>query len=96
MFLAQLGEAYGLTGDRERARAVLDKLLELARNSYVAPYHFAYVHAGLGEEDAAMDYLEQAYEQRSGAIYGIKRSFLFANLRTHPRFAALLKKMNLA
>jgi serine/threonine protein kinase/tetratricopeptide (TPR) repeat protein len=96
MFLAQLGEAYGLTGDRERARAVLDKLQELARNSYVAPYHFAYVHAGLGEDDAAMDYLEQAYEQRSGAIYGIKRSFLFANLRTHPRFAALLKKMNLA
>jgi len=43
-----------------------------------------------------MDCLEQAYEQRSGAIYGIKRSFLFKNLRTHPRFAALLKKMNLA
>jgi hypothetical protein len=56
----------------------------------------AYVYTGLGEQEAALDWLEQAYEQRSGAIYGIKGSFLFTPLRSHPRFIALLKKMNLA
>ena len=66
------------------------------REQYVSPYHFAYVHTGLGEHDAAIDWLERAYEQRAGAVYGIKGSFLFADLRGHPRFVALLRKMNLA
>ena len=32
----------------------------------------------------------------AGAIYGIKGSFLFALLRLHPRFVALLRRMHLA
>jgi hypothetical protein len=56
----------------------------------------AYVYTGLGEQDAALDALEQAYAERAGAMYGIKGSFLFTALRPHPRFAALLRKMNLA
>jgi hypothetical protein len=43
-----------------------------------------------------MDYLEQAYEERGGALYGIKGSFLFTDLRSHPRFKALLGRLNLA
>src|SRR5207245_2844751 len=50
---------------------------------------------GLGEQDAAIDLLEQAYEQRSGDVYGIKGSFLFTTLHSHPRFVALLRKMHL-
>jgi hypothetical protein len=43
-----------------------------------------------------MDQLEVAYEQRAGAIYAIKGSFLFAPLRSHSRFVALLRRMHLA
>jgi serine/threonine-protein kinase len=93
---AQLGQAYAMTGRPEKARAVLRQLEERARREYVAPYHMAYVHTGLGETDAAMDWLERAYEERAGAVYGIKTSFVFAPLRGHPRFTALLKRMNLA
>jgi hypothetical protein len=56
----------------------------------------AYVYTGLGRYDDAMDQLERASEQRSGSIYGIKGSFLFKPLRSHPRFIALLVRMNLA
>ena len=42
-----------------------------------------------------MDLLERAYEERAGSVYGIKGSFLFTPLRSHPRFQALLGKMNL-
>lgn len=38
---------------------------------------------------------ELTLEERSGAIYGIKGSYLFASLRDHPRFQALLRRMNL-
>jgi hypothetical protein len=34
--------------------------------------------------------------QRAGPAYGIKGSFLFAPLREHPRFQALLVEMRLA
>jgi eukaryotic-like serine/threonine-protein kinase len=95
MLLGQLGQAYALTGNVGQAREVLQKLHERARQGYVSPYHFAYVHTGLGEQDEAIDWLERAYEQRAGAVYGIKGSFLFTSLRSHPRFTALLKKMNL-
>ena len=47
-------------------------------------------------EFRAMDFLERAYEERAGSVYGIKGSFLFTTLHTHPRFKALLRKMNLA
>jgi tetratricopeptide (TPR) repeat protein len=96
LWLAQLGEAYALAGNVERASAILHELEEQSRTRYVAPYHLAYVYTGLGQLDRAMDCLEQAYEQRSGSVYGIRGSFLFAPLRGHPRFKALLHKMNLA
>jgi serine/threonine-protein kinase len=64
MFRAQLGQAYAIAGYPEKARAVLADLHRLAAEQYVSPYHFAYVHTGLGEYDAAIDWLERAYYQR--------------------------------
>ena len=40
-------------------------------------------------------WLERGYEDRGGAVYRTQGSFLFASLRAHPRFKALLRKMNL-
>ena len=96
LWLGQLGEAYALSGMRDKAIAILDRLLERSRAGYVSPYHLAYVYTGLGRYDEAMDRLEQAEAMRSGSIYGIKGSFLFKPLRSHPRFVALLERMNLA
>jgi serine/threonine protein kinase/tetratricopeptide (TPR) repeat protein len=95
LFRAQLGQALGMAGHEGRARAILAELEALARTQYVAAYYLAHVHTGLGEREAAIDCLERALEERSGAIYGIKGSYLFASLRDHPRFQALLARMNL-
>jgi TolB-like protein/Tfp pilus assembly protein PilF len=94
-WLGQLGEAYGLAGRTEDARAVLAQLATQAQIRFVSPYHFAYVHTGLGEPDRALDYLERAVKERTGPAYGIRGSFLFAPLRPHPRFRALLEQLNL-
>ena len=96
MFQSQLGQAYAMTGNIEQARIILEELRDRATREFVSPYHFAYIHAGLGEADLAIDWLESAYEKRSGYIFGIKGSFLFRNLRGLPRFESLLRSMNLA
>ncbi len=96
LYIAQLGQAYARVGRPADARAILGRLEELSRDRYVSPYHMAYVHTGLGEHERALDWLERAYEERAGGIFGMKGSFLFAPLRSHPRFTALLRKMNLA
>jgi len=96
LWLAQLGEAYGIVGNVAGARDVLRQLEELSRRRFVSPYHMALVYTGLGEQETAIDWLERAYEGRSGPVYSIKGSFLFTSLHGHPRFTALLKKMNLA
>jgi serine/threonine-protein kinase len=95
LYLGQLGEAFGMAGRTEEAREVLRRLDELSTQRYVSPYHKAYTYTGLGEHERALDFLERAYEERTGAVFGIKGSFLFTPLRSHPRFIALLRKMNL-
>jgi adenylate cyclase len=83
-------------GKPDEARAVLQRLETWTRERYVSPYHLAYVYTGLGDFDRAIDMLERSYRERAGAIYGVKGSFLFTPLHAHPRFIALLRKMNLA
>ena len=96
LYLGQLGGMYGLTGRTEQARRVLAQMGSMARERYVSHYHMAYVFTGLGEHDLALDRLELAYAERGGGLYGMKGSYLFRPLRSHPRFVALLRKLNLA
>lgn len=94
MWLGQLGQLHGLLGHTARARAIVAELGARSRQRFVSPFVRAYPHVGLGEHHVAMDLLEEAVALRSGAVYGVKTSFLFAPLRGHPRFAALLRQMN--
>jgi serine/threonine-protein kinase len=96
LYLAQLGQALARAGKIDEARDILRQLEDLSKQRYVSPYHMAYVYTGLGENDRAMDFLEKAHEVRSGGIFGVKGSFLFASLRGEPRFKELLRRMNLA
>ena len=95
-WIAQLGLAYGLTGHTDKAREILRQLESEATRGYVSPYQLVFVHTGLGEYDRALDLLEHSVQEHAGAAYGINGSFLLAPLQSHPRFRALLRKMNLA
>lgn len=95
LWLAQLGQAYAMAGQSAKAHEILEELETRAESGYVPPYHLAYVYTGLGDADGAVEWLERAVAERSGAIYGIKGSFLFARLHGHAGFQALLRRMNL-
>jgi serine/threonine-protein kinase len=95
IWLAQYGQACALLGRTAEAREILARLEDPARAKPAAPYHIAWVYAGLGDRERALDLLERAVAERSGAVYGIKGSFLLTSLHGHPRFEALLRQLNL-
>ena len=52
-------------------------------------------HAFLGENQEALTYIEKMYETRNRSIIGIGNNVFFKDLRSEPRFQAILKKMRL-
>jgi serine/threonine protein kinase/tetratricopeptide (TPR) repeat protein len=66
--LGELGHAYAKSGRVREARAVLERLEELERTTYISPLEFAAVYAGLGDLDAAFEWLDRAYEERTSQL----------------------------
>ena len=90
---SSLGHAYGVAGNSVRARSVLAALHAQAARSYVPSYYFALVHAGLGQRDQALRYLERAYEERSTVLAYLLIDPRLASLRDDPRFLALARRL---
>jgi serine/threonine protein kinase/tetratricopeptide (TPR) repeat protein len=94
--LSGIGYAYAVAGRRLEAQKVLDQLNELSKQKYVPAVSRAPTYAALGEKDKAFEWLEKGYEDHSiGAIKGLAQAPLFDPLRSDPRFADLLRRMNL-
>ncbi|RMD76007.1 MAG: hypothetical protein D6820_13515 [Lentisphaerae bacterium] len=93
--LAALGWAHGLTGNEEKARTFLTELEEKSQEEYVSPVLFARIYAALKDFDRAFQYLEKAYEAHDSSSIHIKTEESIQNLRSDPRFTALLRKMGL-
>ena len=87
-----LGHAYARLGRREDALTCL-QALRTADRHHVDPYHFALVHAGLGEVNEALAQLIEAADANSVwlHIYGPHDPRLNA-LRGDPRFDDLLRR----
>jgi len=91
---AWLSYAYGASGDRDRALAEVEDLTDMSLNGVVTPFDNALVALGLGEHGRAISLLEQAYALDSQWLGWLKNDRIFDPLRSDPRFAALMKKLN--
>ena len=94
--LSHLGLAYGLAGQIDEAKGILQELQATSEKQYVPPFMYAFVYTGIGEQEKALDFLEKAYEERNESViflqaYGI--TYKFDLLRSHPRYKELLKKI---
>ncbi len=93
VFLGWLGLALGVCGREEEARAVLEQLRHSER--YILPTCIAHLHYGLGELDAAFEWFDRAVEERDQNMMMILSFGHLDPIRGDPRYAALLRKMNL-
>jgi hypothetical protein len=93
--LGWLGLTLAESGETAEARDVLRRLHGMAAEGYVPPCSFAWIHLGLGEIDTAFEWLNRAVDAGDQFMMPIKSYGFFDPLRKDPRFAALLRKMNL-
>jgi tetratricopeptide (TPR) repeat protein len=62
---ATLGYAYAKAGKRREAKKILQDLQQRSSAEYVSPFCVTLVHAGLGDSDEAIAWLDRAYEEHS-------------------------------
>lgn len=91
-----LAFAYAAAGRRAEARKLLRELNEQEKRSYVPPYHFAIIRAGLGEKDQAFAWLERAFARHAVDLFTLKVEPMFDRLRSDSRFADLQRRVGLA
>lgn len=93
--IATRGFAFAVAGRRDDALKVLADLDALAKEKYVSPYFFAVIYAGLGEKDKVFHYLDEAVAERHPYLVLANVEPVFDGIRSDPRFAAILDKVNL-
>jgi serine/threonine protein kinase/Tfp pilus assembly protein PilF len=92
---AALAQTFATAGKRKKAIQILADLTNPSKQKYVAPYFFAGIHVGLGEDDRAMEYLEKSYEERSHWLIYLHIDPSMDGLRSNPRFQDLLRRVGL-
>jgi len=92
---AALAVAHAAAGQQREARQILAELLGLGPKRYVSPSLLAQVHASLGDREAALLGLEEAYRIRAVDLAWIRVRPVFDTLREEERFQVLVAKMGL-
>ena len=90
--LSLAGYMHAVLGDRTEAEAKIHTMLERKPQRYVPPYNIALVFAGLGETERALEWLQQAFEERD-----VHMPFLLDHkwngIRSNAQFRKLLSRV---
>jgi serine/threonine-protein kinase len=94
---AEIAYAYGMDGQKDRARAILAKLVERAATEKKGYFRIAVAQMGVGDYDAALTALEHAVDQRDIGLsqFSMVMDSKWDPLRSNPRFTRILERMNL-
>ena len=81
-------------GHARESQLALDQFV--AKRGQAKPYAVAQIHAWRGEKDQAFEWLDRAYRQHSTDLPALRNDSAFTALHRDPRFAAMLRRMNLS
>jgi serine/threonine-protein kinase len=90
---AALAYALARAGHTDAARTHLGALTAASQHRYVSPSLVAQVHAGLGETDQAVAWLEKAIAVRAADLAWIAVRPVFDGLRSHTAFNGLVTRV---
>ena len=93
--LDALGYVYAKAGKKEESDKILNHLFEFSKQGHTMSVQIATVYAGLGDYNKAFEWLEKGYEEQANNLGYLKVARVWDDLRSDPRYAALLKKMGL-
>ena len=91
--LSFLGHVHARLGRRDEATRLLQELVQLSSQGKASPIALVVLHAGLGDADAALEWLETAYRLRVDLYWLFVKFPGLDLLRSEPRFAALLHRV---
>jgi TolB-like protein/Flp pilus assembly protein TadD len=90
--LNALGYIYATAGEKHGAREILGELKRLLRTGYSSSYASAAIHAGMGDTNAAFDFLNRACEAHNPELIWLRWDPQLDNIRSDPRFQGLLAR----
>jgi TolB-like protein/Tfp pilus assembly protein PilF len=93
--LAVLGLTHGIAGNEAAARAVVAELDARRRNGWVSGYQLALPRIGLGQLDQALDFIEQAVDDRAPQMAYLACDPALDPLRADARFTDLITRVGI-
>lgn len=84
--------ALAADGQMEKARTVVERLVERSKTSYVTPYFLAMAHVAIGENDPAFEYFEKAFEENNQWLLWIGTEPKLKEIRKEERFLNLFRQ----
>jgi len=94
--LGHLGNVYARSGQTAGAKKTIELLEKDVRRDDVGRYEIALVYAGLGDKNAAFQWLDAAYRAHDVGLVYLRVDPCLDPLRSDPRFANLLQRVGLA
>ncbi len=94
--LPLLAYAYAKSGEREKARSILDQLNEMAKTRYISPFYFAIVYMGLDDFDTSIKYLKKALEERDFRLHWIGlyvSERIYEPLKSNPEYQEIISNL---
>ncbi|HUQ83182.1 MAG TPA: hypothetical protein VM076_18665, partial [Gemmatimonadaceae bacterium] len=95
VMLGALGYSLATGGERTEAEGILRRLHAVAESRSVSSYEVAVIQGALGDGDAMFDWLDRAYEERSGWLAYLAVDPRLDGVRDDERFRALLRAVRL-
>ena len=92
---AALRAAYAQSGMDGFWQRFADFAGELSEHRVTTPLFVATIYSALGEQDAAFEWIERAFNERSPGLTHLKADPGFETLHADPRFAVCLQRLGL-
>jgi len=90
--LSVKGYVLARSGKYAEAERIVSGLIQTGQSRFVPPSNIALVYAGLGKREAALEWLDKAYQAHDVRMIFLPVDPKWNDLRSHPRFTEMLRR----